>query len=441
MEVLGFLESIVWDEDGVRRLMQRVAEAALVLADGAEGAAVELVDDDGFLNYTCASGLLSPHVGLRLPASGSFAGLAAASGNTLACEDAETDPRVDLEACRRLGVTSMVCVPLWRGRSVIGVLEVAAGRRAAFDDATVGLLGGLGEFIGAAVSGASEVAMATSQLLSTRSSPDWYGARPGRVDAVAEFVENVMPPMVVGDAATYRRVNEIIEQRQFNIVCQPIVDLETGRPVSFEALTRFSVTPYRPPDKWFADAHATGMGVLLELATAAESLELVERLPSDVSLAVNVGPAVAASDAFAALVEAAGPERVVIELTEHAAVEDYPSLVFHLEPLRRAGARLAVDDTGAGISSLTHIVKLAPDVIKLDRFLTTGIDVDPVRRALAGALVSFARETGAEVVAEGIENDGQLAALRQLGITFGQGYHIGKPAPLSQFVECSQPVR
>jgi len=98
--------------------------------------------------------------------------------------------------------------------------------------------------------------------------------------------------------------------------------------------------------------------------------------------------------------------------------------------LRQHGVRLAVDDTGSGFSSFAHIVKLAPDIIKLDIDLVSGIDLDPVRRSLATAVVAFAAETGAKVTAEGIESAAELACVKSLGIHYGQGYFLGRPGPL-----------
>ena len=100
--------------------------------------------------------------------------------------------------------------------------------------------------------------------------------------------------------------------------------------------------------------------------------------------------------------------------------------------LRRMGALISVDDAGSGYSTLTHILMLAPDIIKLDRELITGIDLDPVRRALVTSLVSFAGETGAKILAEGIENADELETVRSLGVLFGQGFHLARPAPLDQ---------
>ncbi len=122
--------------------------------------------------------------------------------------------------------------------------------------------------------------------------------------------------------------------------------------------------------------------------------------------------------------------RIVMELTEQAHVDDYPRLAGSLEHLYAMGVRLAIDDTGAGFASLAHILKLAPNIIKLDRELTSGIDRDPVRITLAAALVSFAAGLGAEIVAEGIETASELDRLRELSIRFGQGFYLCRPTNL-----------
>ena len=89
--------------------------------------------------------------------------------------------------------------------------------------------------------------------------------------------------------------------------------------------------------------------------------------------------------------------------------------------------RLAIDDAGAGFASLMHILKLAPDFIKLDRELINGIDIDPVRRALAGSLMRFAEDTGATLIAEGVETATELLALSDLGIRHAQGFYLARP--------------
>ena len=153
-------------------------------------------------------------------------------------------------------------------------------------------------------------------------------------------------------------------------------------------------------------------------------------------MCVNAGPEAMGSDEVRQLVAACDSRRVVMELTEQVKVDDYPRLSHALKQLRLMGVRLAIDDTGAGFASLAHILKLAPDIIKLDRELTSGIDHDPVRRALAAALVTFATRTGAEIIAEGIETQAELAVLREQGIRYGQGFLLCPPTSISSLPRC-----
>lgn len=122
--------------------------------------------------------------------------------------------------------------------------------------------------------------------------------------------------------------------------------------------------------------------------------------------------------------------RLLLEVTEHSSIGDYGLLSEALAQLRKAGLRLAVDDAGSGYASFRHILKLRPDIIKLDQSLIRGIDHDPGSRALAAALITFARETGSCVIAEGVETEDELAALRVLGVGTAQGYLLGRPGSL-----------
>jgi EAL domain-containing protein (putative c-di-GMP-specific phosphodiesterase class I) len=226
------------------------------------------------------------------------------------------------------------------------------------------------------------------------------------------------------------RVQKMLEKSTFAIVVQPIADLTTGRVVGVEALSRFNAAPDRTPDGWFAEAKEVGLGLELELKTVRRALELVAFLPDDLYLAVNLSPDTISSPRFVELMEGIPPERVVLEVTEHAPVEDYGALAKALEPFRTRGCRLAVDDAGAGFASFRHILRLNPDVIKLDMTLTRNIDHDPARRALASGLISFATDLGAKIIAEGIETTSELGTLRILGVGLGQGYYVGRPEPL-----------
>ena len=226
------------------------------------------------------------------------------------------------------------------------------------------------------------------------------------------------------------RVRAVVEHRRFSMVFQPIVELATGRAVGFEALARFADEPIRPPDQWFADAEMVGLSVDLEIAAIALALADLERLPEDAYLAVNVSPVTAISERLIPVLLSVAPERTVLEVTEHAPVADYERLIGALKPLRKHGIRLAIDDAGAGFASLRHILRLEPDLIKLDISLTQHIDTDRSRRALARGLISFGAEVGSRLVGEGVETATELAALQNLGVPYAQGYYLGRPEPL-----------
>ncbi|MCZ2813064.1 EAL domain-containing protein [Modestobacter sp. VKM Ac-2979] len=209
------------------------------------------------------------------------------------------------------------------------------------------------------------------------------------------------------------------------VVLQPIVDLATGLRVGYEALSRFPAAWGKAPDVCFEEAHSVGLGhelELLALRRAADHLAVVEGY-----VAMNISPATLVQPEFAALMETLPLDRVLLELSEHDQVADYAALAAVLSPLRARGMRLAIDDVGAGFSSLRHIVITAPDVIKLDRSIVSGVDVDPVLTRLVSSLVEFGHGCGASVVAEGVETAAEASALRGLGVDLGQGWHFGRP--------------
>ena len=226
------------------------------------------------------------------------------------------------------------------------------------------------------------------------------------------------------------KVRRVLDEGAVEMVFQPVVDLGSGRVVALEALARFPMDPVRAPDTWFADAARVGLELDLELAAARAALGHLPELAADLLLAVNVSPHVAMTDAFREAIAPVSSRRVVVELTEHLPIDDYDLVVEGLAPLRADGVAVAVDDAGAGYAGLQRLVRLRPDVVKLDRELTVGIDTDPARRAMAASMVHFAGEIGAVVVGEGIENQAAVDALRHLGVQLGQGYHLARPGPL-----------
>ncbi|GJD98046.1 sensor domain-containing phosphodiesterase [Methylobacterium iners] len=233
------------------------------------------------------------------------------------------------------------------------------------------------------------------------------------------------------DQQTHDSIAGVIAAENYDIVFQPIFDLRSSTVISCEALCRFKPTPYRSPDKWFQDALDVGLGLELELAVLRTTLAALPHLPASISLSLNASPELVISGRLRNLIPVEHAERIILEITEHAAVSNYTALHAQLRPLKRLGVRVAVDDAGAGYSGLQHIVQLGPDIIKMDMSLTRAVDTDPARRALATAMVFYARETGSCIVAEGIETAAELSALQLLGADRGQGYLLGKPGSLA----------
>jgi EAL domain-containing protein (putative c-di-GMP-specific phosphodiesterase class I) len=231
------------------------------------------------------------------------------------------------------------------------------------------------------------------------------------------------------------RIEKVIANQAFHVRYQPIYRLNDETVAGFEALARFEAEPYRSPDKWFAEADEVGLGEELEIALARKALEALSEFPKDVLLSVNFSPATIMTSSFAQLFATLPLDRVVLEVTEHAAVANYTELSARLHPFRLRGLLLAVDDAGAGHSSFRHVLDLRPDTIKLDMSLTRNIDRDRGRQALASALSMFGRAMGSQIVAEGVESEAELDALRRVGVTKVQGYLTGRPMPLADAVQ------
>ena len=209
---------------------------------------------------------------------------------------------------------------------------------------------------------------------------------------------------------------------------QPVVHLATGRAWGVEALARFPGHPQPGPAAWFSAALAAGWGPALETVALCGALDVLDQLPPGLALTVNLSPAALLRPDVTELLLDAAPGRLLVEITEHEAVADYDALVRALGGLRAAGIRVGIDDFGAGHSSLRHVLELAPDVVKLDISLTSGLDGDPAKCALVDAMVGFCERIGALVIAEGIEEAGELATLVELGVGFGQGWYLARPA-------------
>jgi EAL domain-containing protein (putative c-di-GMP-specific phosphodiesterase class I) len=222
-------------------------------------------------------------------------------------------------------------------------------------------------------------------------------------------------------------ISPILQSGGPEIVLQPVVRLDSSEVVEYEALSRFPDSPDLTPDLVFEKAHEIGLGIELERAAVINAVKNLSAIEG--RLAINISPmALADPETIAALSEFP-LARLTLELSEHDPVDDYPALMATLAPLRAKGMRLAIDDVGAGFSTLRHILLTSPDVVKIDRSLVSGVAQDPILQSLVEALVKVATGIPAQIVAEGIETEADALMLRQLGVTHGQGWLYGKPKP------------
>ncbi|HTB09443.1 MAG TPA: EAL domain-containing protein [Acidimicrobiales bacterium] len=235
------------------------------------------------------------------------------------------------------------------------------------------------------------------------------------------------------EAAIRDRLAPLVMAGGPTIVLQPIVALADGTRVGAEALSRFPSEWEQAPDAVFGEAASIGMGIELEILAvrcALPSLALVSGY-----LSINFSPETLLDTRCVALLEDLPLERIVLELSEHDPVADYDVLAAVLEPLRARGLRLAIDDVGAGFSSLRHILLAAPDVIKLDRSIVAGVGEDRVLNQLVRSLVDFGHGAGAAVVAEGVETSRDALTLREAYVDFAQGWVFGRPGPPDQLAD------
>jgi diguanylate cyclase (GGDEF)-like protein len=232
---------------------------------------------------------------------------------------------------------------------------------------------------------------------------------------------------LAGDAPQRSEIRRILDERAIEPLFQPVVSLTTGRLIGYEGLARFPDAPDRPPSTWFAQANACGLGPELEAAAIRAALTPVGR-PPGTHMAVNISPSALSTDAVRSVLPDDLSD-VIIELTEHEVYVGDSLLANSLASLRERGARIAIDDAGAGYAGLKQVMWVRPDIVKLDLELTRAIHSDPVRMALVESLVRFARRVGATVCAEGIESHDDIEVLANLDVPWGQGYAIGRPAP------------
>ncbi|HEU0235266.1 MAG TPA: EAL domain-containing protein, partial [Candidatus Limnocylindrales bacterium] len=347
---------------------------------------------------------VEPHYGAPVPVGGRLKADRAAYLH----ERAATGPWVEewrelratsdyIEAWRKLGFETGAYVPLRSGDSVIGVL----------------------------IAGTHGVSLES-----------WARQLPTFVEYGAVAAALLAPAIeqLRADEDIAATISRVIDRREFTPVFQPVVELGSGAVVGYEALTRF--TDGTRPDLRFADAVAVGMGADLERATLGTAFEAAGPLPASAWLSVNVSPSVILDGQTLPALLDRWAWLTVLEVTEHEPIGDYEAFRHALAALGPR-ARLAVDDAGAGFSGLRHILELRPQFVKLDIELVRNVDRDPARQALIAGMAHFAAQADVTLLAEGVETDAERRSLRTLGVSLGQGFLFGRPAPAEELARPS----
>ena len=253
---------------------------------------------------------------------------------------------------------------------------------------------------------------------------------------VVRLLSHLIAETLEGEESRWRRdqelrgaMQQLVDGGPLHLDFQPIVDLQRGTVVGYEALSRFAGPPDLRAEEWFLEADRLGFGASLEARVIETALARGQSRPANTFLSINVSPGQLRSPEVLEALRVSDLAGVVLEITEHQVVSDYESLRESLATLRERGVRVAVDDAGAGYAGLQQILAIRPDFIKLDRALVHGVDRDEAKLVLAEALGTFAGRVDAWVIAEGIETTAELDALVRLQVPLGQGWELGGAGP------------
>lgn len=227
----------------------------------------------------------------------------------------------------------------------------------------------------------------------------------------------------------------ILQTAAVTVLLQPIVSMLQQRIVGYEALSRGpSNSALHSPLTLFATARQCGLLTELEMLCRRKAVEAFSRLQLPGQLFLNVSPESLLEKQHypgrtLAMLKAAGmtPDQVVIELTEQAPIDNFGLLHSALVHYREMGFRIALDDLGAGYSSLRLWSELRPDFVKIDRHFIDGIHLDALKREFVGSILNLAKASQAHIIAEGIEHPEELQVLEEMGVDWVQGYWLGRP--------------
>ena len=230
-------------------------------------------------------------------------------------------------------------------------------------------------------------------------------------------------------------LRNIIADEEVRTVVHPIVRLSDLAVIGYEALARGPVGgEFERPDKLFAVAYDADLVFKLERLCRKRAMQVARDLPDEKLFFLNIEPEAVADPelremVFSTLLSDLGmtPDRIVLEITERCAIDDFRAFRATLEYLRAVGFAIAVDDGGAGYSSLQCLAEVRPEWLKIDMSLIRGIDTDKVRESLVASLVAFCERIGVKLVAEGIETEPELDAVKRLGVEYGQGFLFSLP--------------
>lgn len=231
------------------------------------------------------------------------------------------------------------------------------------------------------------------------------------------------------------KLRDILDNKRLNAVFQPIIDMKTAEVIGHEGLIRGPAdSPLHSPMKLFNTARNYGMVTELEYLARREVLQSFFNLAGHGKVFLNISPDVLMSKDSRVgetlkYIEEIGlsPRQVVIELTENAATTDYALLRDAAHYYRAMGFEIAIDDLGEGFSGLRMWSELRPDYVKIDQHFIQGINHDSLKLQFVRSIQEIAKKSGARIIAEGIESEAELTTIRDIGIAFGQGYHITRP--------------
>ncbi|WP_027414758.1 GGDEF domain-containing protein [Aneurinibacillus terranovensis] len=230
--------------------------------------------------------------------------------------------------------------------------------------------------------------------------------------------------------------HQIVENENVHTLLQPIVSLKTGIPLGWESLIRGPEgSNFHSPGALFSYAQKTGRNFEFESLCRRKAVENLKNLDSSYKLFINLD-ARSIDDPFLLRGQIfkwfekyeLNPHNIVFEITERHAIKNFASFRDMIQEYRKKGYLIAVDDAGAGYSSLEAIAEIYPDYIKMDMTLVRNIDVDPVKQALLETFVKFANKVKCKLIAEGIETESELEAVINLGVDYGQGFFLARPA-------------